>query len=430
MLRVYVKFTAIEPIHTGSDQNLGTLRTLRREKTYVSNVKTVKSRFRKEQKKLQLQAIALLLLRLWDKMDNKARVTIYEEIASKLLYASTASTKESFLQILAEKLDIREISTDKNRRFDVVDILELFDDYELLELVRRNSQYIVALFRKIKDNNFSWKKNTDSSKVSRNTTVSDANATESPEVIISNQLIEILSQPFEEENMVGYVDYVPAISGNSIRGLLRRLVMEDFCKKTGITSLSPEWYHRLFTGGTLSESTGYEDIGKRLELIRMCPPIGLFGSAIGNQTIQGALKVGAPKLICSENKNGMDSYHNFIDIIFGTRLDSSKTETAIMIVGEDKETHQMKYEYEVFVPGSVFEMTLAIDTEEPILKSAFYTMLELFSEHSFILAKSSVGHGNIKIDSIVGGESKNLLYLYSAYLNENKEVILKYFSNE
>lgn len=438
MLKINYTFKALQPIHTGSDENLGTLRTLRREKTLVQNPLPVRTRFLPEQKQLKRQAVALLLFRLWDKMGDKARVTIYEEVASKLLSSTAVRTKEEFLQTVCRKLEIREVTVDSNRRFDVVDILELFDDYELLSLIRSESMYIMAMFRKIKDENIAWMKaRGGKTKVAKETVFGhEDEALRSPEVLIQDELMKVYDQPWQSISQLQAIDYVPVISGNSIRGLLRRMVMHDFCKVVGIEKMHPKTYHWLFTGGTISkgEGTGFEDIGRREQIIKMCPMLGLFGSAVGNQTIQGELKVGQARLKCIENNSGSLSYHDQIEVVFGTRLDSSKLENEIQIEGEDKETHQMKYEYEVYSVGSAFEHSFACTSESVLINSAFGRMLQLFIHQNYIVAKSAIGHGEIDLSELVNayenteGQFSQVDYL--EYLRANAEEIKAYWSIE
>lgn len=430
MLRVNYDFTALQPIHTGSDENLGILRTLRREKVLVQNPKPVRTRFTPEQKRLKRQAIALLLVRLWDKMQDKARVTIYEEVAAKLLSATAVRTKEEFLQRITQKLQIREVTVDANRRFDVVDILELFDDYELLSIIRKESQYIMSMFRKIKDENIAWNKEfKGKTEVAKNTLFGAPDEmNRSPEVLIQDELMKVFEQSWRETEEVQAIDYVPVISGNSIRGMLRRLAMYDFAQVAGIEKIAPNIYHQLFTGGTINDSTGFEDIGKRFELIDLCPMLGLFGSAVGNQTLQGDLKVSQCKLRCTENGNGSLSYHDQVEVVFATRLDSSKLENDIMIEGEDKETHQMKYEYEVFAAGSIFQHGFACTSDKPLIISAFWRLLRLFKENPYITAKSSVGHGEIDLSGIVVPEGADELYLQ--HVEAKKAAMKNFWSTE
>lgn len=430
MIKIDYTFKTKQPLHTGSDENVGILRTLRREKILINDQRPLKSRFLPEQRKLKRQAVALLLLRLWDKMDDRARVTIYDEIAGKLLSSSSCPNKEEFLQTICKKLKIREVTTDLNRRFDVVDILELFDDYEFLDMVRRESQYIMTMFRKIKDETIVWNKQFGGkSKVAKETVFGEETII-SPDVLIQNELEKIYAQPWAEYTNGERVEYVPTIMGNSIRGVLRRICMYNFCEQVGITALDDVWYHRLFTGGTIDDSTGFEDVTQKRKLIDLCPMIGLFGCAIGNQTIQGSLRVGQAKLKCLENGNGQQSHYNLTNIIFGTRLDSEKTENLIIVNQTDSTaTHQMLYEYEVINRGAEFEHSLACVSQDPLIQSAFLQMIELFKSDPYITAKESIGHGELDLTNLIyTSDIGNLRYL--EHLKLNKEAIGQFFKSK
>jgi len=62
----------------------------------------------------------------------------------------------------------------------------------------------------------------------------------------------------------------------------------------------------------------------------------------------GKMKVGALRPICIEHGNGYVSFWELIGREFGTRYDSSKSETHIEITDDDKKRNpdQMKYEFE------------------------------------------------------------------------------------
>lgn len=428
MIKIDYRFKALQPIHTGSDVNLGTLRQLRREKVFINRPKSIRSRFRPDQKRLKRQALALLLLRLWDKLPNRNRTTIYEEIASKLLSSTAVRSKEEFLQALCHKLEIREVSTSRDRRFDVVDILELFDDYELLDLIRNESQYIVTFFRKLKDDNIFWIKETGKAKVAKKTIFEEVSEVKSPEVLIMDALEEVINQPFEEITIPSHIDHVPFISGNSFRGLLRRVSMYDFCKLAGIKDLSPQRYHQLFTGGTLTDTNGFEDLAYRDLHVHSCPMLGLFGSAVGKQTITGELRVSKGELICAEHGTGPTSYHDLIDIDFGTRHDTSKSESIVNIEGNDDTTHQMLYQTEVFVTGAEFSHGFYCMSDEELIQSAFWRMLKLFVREPFITAKGAVGYGEIDLSHLLALIPEDGDQLYLKYIADNKDDIRKIWS--
>lgn len=423
MIKVNYTFKAIQPIHTGSDMKLGIFRQLRREKVYLSSPKTIRTRFLPEQKRLKRQALALLLWRLWDKMTDRNRTTIYEEIASKLMASTTVRSKEEFLNMLCWRLGIREVTTAKDRRFDVVDILELFDDYELLELIRTESQYILTFFRKLKDDNIFWLKQRGRAKVAKNTLFQESDLEKSPEVIIMDQLEQVINQPFREETLNSHIEYIPFISGNSFRGLLRRISMYDFCKLADIQNLSPKKYHMLFTGGGLSESNGFEDLGMRRDLIQWCPMLGLFGAAIGKQTITGEIRVSKGELLCSEYGTGPASFHDLISIEFGTRHDTAKNETDLQIQGEDPETHQMYYQQEVFISGAEFRHGFACMSDDELIQSAFWRMLKLFVNDPYITAKGAVGYGEIDLSQLERQIPDRSDVIYKEYVRDNAETI-------
>lgn len=436
MISIKYKFRAKQPLFTGSNEKLGILRTLRKQSVVLDDNIEIKSRFTKDQEKLRRQAVALLLYRLWDKIPDRQRVTIYEEIAAKLLASTSAPNKEEFLQVFCRRLEIRDSTSDYNRRFDVIDILELFDDEELLTLIRKESQYIMQVFRRIKNENIAWQKETGKSKISKNTIFGTTDIEKSPEVLIQDSLEQVMSQPFTVYQIGKRVEQVPVIAGNSLRGLIRRLVMRNYFKFLDIDKLLPRDYHLMMTGGTISEDTGLVDISKKREVFEICPMLFLLGSAIGNQTIQGCLKVGQANLFCKEN--GFDSlgYRSFIEVLFGTRLDSAKLDNMMEFEESEDVTHQMLYEYECFVRGSEFEHEFVLDLEtHPLAKPTFYAMLKIFMDFGFVTAKGSIGHGEIDIKDSLTAEilkvepdfEKHVAQYYS-HLQANKSKIVEYWT--
>jgi len=399
MLKIKHTFTAMQPVFTGSDENHGTLRSLRREKIIMRNPVNITSKFASDE--LRRDAILKILLNVWrninfDSISNSRMMGIWDEFSSKLVASTSCRTRMQFLNMICSKWDVRSLSDDY-----IVEMLDLFNDDEFLETIRNEYQYLTLKLRKlIKDQKESGEKGIAYFNFSGN----------QGEKIIFNKSY----------------DNVPYVAGNSIRGLLRRIVMYDFCKLAGIAKLDKSLYHQLFTGGNLTASTDTEDIERRENYIEMCPMIGLLGSAIGNMTIEGELKVGGARLQCRENGTGDLSYWELVNVVFGTRLDSSKTETDIDLVETGKEpTSQMKYEYEVFIVGSKFDHTFALTTDNELLISAFWHMIELFKENNFICGNSARGSGeiDIKID-VPEGASK----LYLDHIESNKEDIQKYFS--
>jgi len=162
----------------------------------------------------------------------------------------------------------------------------------------------------------------------------------------------------------------------------------------------------------------------------MCPAIGLLGSAIGNQTIEGELKVSGARPQCLEHGTGEVSFWELIETKFQTRLDSSKTEKDIEVISDKKEapTSQMIYQYETFIVGSKFNHSFTLVSDNELLKSAFYHLLILFKENNFICGNSARDSGLIDLSKLEIPRDPNKLYL--EYLEKNKEEIQKYFKNK
>lgn len=398
MLKLNYQVEAKQPLHTGSDESFGTEKSLRREKVLLPEPVKFKSKFKSEIQRRN--AVLNILLNVWknidwDNMSNMRIMNIYDEFSNKLLASTGVRTKEQFLNKLCEKWGIRSLTDDS-----IIDLLDSFNDEELLETIRQEYQYLILLIRKRTKNK---KNDVDEFSI-------DLNA-------------EGSSIEFEK-----HFDTVPFISGNSVRGLLRRLVMKDFCDLTGLKKIDKDLYHQLFTGGNLTNSTAFEDIEKRESYINMCPMIGLLGSAIGNMTIQGELKVGGLRLICKENGTGDKSYWELVDVTFGTRLDSSKTEKGIDVVGATgEEKNQMKYENEVFVRGSRFESVFALTSTSELLISAFWRAMKVYKEFGYIVGQSARDNGLVDIKIDVPDKSDQV---YLDYLEKNKKDIQAYFSTD
>lgn len=393
--KVKYQIKALQPIHTGSDENYGTETRLRRERVLLPEPLIFQSHFANNADRRK--AIAYILYAVWkgidwDSVGRSRLMNIYDEFSGKMLASTGVRTKEQFLTRICQKWGIRSLKDD-----DVLDLLDKFNDDEFLDTVRNECQYLILLLRKI---------------------VKSKGETGSIE--------------FDKTSSTSFVksyDQVPYISGNSIRGLNRRLVMKDFCDRVGIDKLDKDVYHQLFTGGNITESTGFEDIVKRQELIAMCPMLGLFGSAIGNMTIQGTLKAGAARLKCQENGTGPLNYWELVETNFATRLDSSKTEYGIDIdetnPGKNKSANQMKYEYEAFVKGAEFDSVMAETSGNDLLMSAFWHMLKLFSDYGYIAGNSARDNGLIQINTEHDYTPESQ---YAEYLEANKSQIKKYFN--
>jgi CRISPR/Cas system CSM-associated protein Csm3 (group 7 of RAMP superfamily) len=232
---------------------------------------------------------------------------------------------------------------------------------------------------------------------------------------------------------------VPIISGNGVRGRLRRLLTRDFLEKVGYQmDLSQKsyqkLYHTLFAGGVLTSAeeesaSGTIDLSLKSKLIKYVLPLRLFGASYSNQMIEGRILVGHMLPICKELKDytGVDSDISFYQLItraFQTRRDELRTSPKEE--DEEDETVQMIIDYECFAPGTKFyhEFILTTSTESEALDlSTLYRTIELWKRAPTIGGKSSVGFGKLKIEYKWPKDVNDKPYL--EFIDKNRDEISK-----
>lgn len=223
------------------------------------------------------------------------------------------------------------------------------------------------------------------------------------------------------------IDSIPCIHGNSIRGNLRALIMQDFLDLLDYTLNSKKVYHFLFDGGMLeavdAKDKGTINLKLKDEIRYNVPPISLLGSAIGNQMIQGKLNVSLAEVVCAETSHYLEtegkdyfSAYGLKNSDFGTRLDSLKEDR------EDGEAAtQMKYEFETLIRGTKFTHEFALLDCLPHERACFIRALNLWNERPYIGGKQATGYGKVQLN--YPGWKKNDEEDYLNYIGDNKEEI-------
>jgi CRISPR/Cas system CSM-associated protein Csm3 (group 7 of RAMP superfamily) len=431
-------------LHTGADTKLGTISPFRKIKFNLISPVHIQTKFEEAEKDLKRDAFALLYLKLWDAIPDKSRLTIYDVFTNKSLNSTYHSFKESWLTRFCELFKINSVVEDlRSNEISVIDLFDLFSNQEFFWAILNENQFIIYRLRQLKDaqkkyyekNKFSSEKS-----IEENKSIKDL----SPVSLLEKNLLNVFERSFFDSAIIKTYDFVPFISGNSIRGKLRRLVMQDFCKAIGINedrfnieqddekkthiSFSPEWYHRLFTGGALNESNAFENIEEREKIIELCPMLGLFGTAIGKQTIEGCLNVSIPTLICKETGLSDTTFNDLLTIDFGTRLDSEKTNNTIDLESSTNYKSgatQMKYEIECLIAGSAFDAGFTLNSNDKLMKIVFQHAINLFVEEGNICAKKSIGYGAVRFEGLETNE--NVSKQYYKYLAANRDAIIDFF---
>ncbi|MGV9198096.1 MAG: RAMP superfamily CRISPR-associated protein [Promethearchaeia archaeon] len=245
----------------------------------------------------------------------------------------------------------------------------------------------------------------------------------------------------EDKDM--YVD-IPIIHGNALRGIWRRIIMNDLTKFLNLEyegnnheneqfTIAKDIYHALFSGGTFKE-VAEKDSGKvyikfKQEIRELLPPISLLGTAYGNQPIPGKFQVSHLIPVCSEMKAYLpevpEKYKNrlnhsafeFRDFMFQTRKDELREERK-----EGEQAVQMLIKYEVMKPGTVFYTELKLIDYTELELSCLARIIELWSANPRIGGKSAVGLGKLKPEFDCDISSKK----YTDFLEENKQRIIDF----
>jgi len=201
----------------------------------------------------------------------------------------------------------------------------------------------------------------------------------------------------------GTTENLPYISGNGIRGPIRRNILDDFYNLLGYTVKTPR-LHYLKSGGSL-ESVSASDSGHiNLEMkreLRKIPLLSLLGYSFGNQMGQGKLQVHMMLPICSELNHllPVQSQYpigNFLTNVFQTRkAEKDISETIESNLREKEAAQQMKYSSRCFAPGAKLCHKFVLNDASDVELSCFARMLELWRKNPIVGGKSAVGYGQI-----------------------------------
>jgi len=215
---------------------------------------------------------------------------------------------------------------------------------------------------------------------------------------------------------------LPVISGNAIRGVLRRKLMEDMLERIDYGPVSPKLHHALYTGGVLesTDGSGALDLPARRKLSDTIPPIALLGTAVLNDMVPGQLKVDFARPFCRETaallaRAGYDdprmrtNARAFRDFTFTTRYDDLR----------EGDSHQMIVTFEYFAAGTAFAHAFHLKHPTPILQASVGAMLEVWAADPVIGGKAAGGFGQLILDYPDAPDPT----LYYDYLESSGDVI-------
>lgn len=238
--------------------------------------------------------------------------------------------------------------------------------------------------------------------------------------------------PFRRQKVMyeGDLIEIPIVTGNSVRGKLRRIASKRLLDILNVKSLSPKLYHVLFTGGALTDAEEVVDVGFIKKTRRLLPCLSLFGAAVGNVIISGRISVGFVFPIGKETEKftGEKSEHSvfeFLELVFYTRKEDYEHEESST---EISETAQMKYEIETLVPGTRFKQYIVLATNDEIELACFRDTWEQFAKDPRLGGQSRVGHGRVTIEHVTNLDSLPSSEKYLEYVQKNAQEIKEFLN--
>lgn len=210
-------------------------------------------------------------------------------------------------------------------------------------------------------------------------------------------------------------------SGNAWRGQLRDLAAAYMLTRLGGLKLGLDSFHLLFSGGRIGGEQSV-DIEQARRMRQAIPMIALFGGGVGNQILQGKLRIGSAYPICREAIPVLPTVlHDAASVVpYGactfekqhSRRDDAKIESIRVhlatpdrvLLGEaparkkDQPADQMRIGMELVCPGVRLYTWATLSDVSEVELGAFVSGLHAFSATPVIGGKSAIGYGLVDLD--------------------------------
>lgn len=220
-------------------------------------------------------------------------------------------------------------------------------------------------------------------------------------------------------------------SGNAWRGQLRdlaaRYMLDKLGGEAGPAQVGQEMFALLFSGGRIG-GTQTTDIGQARRMRAMIPHIAIFGGGVGNQILQGKLRVGNCYPVCREatpvlsNRwQSMAEKIEYTDLTMTkehSRRDDSKIENihtymrdpVAGLLGFDEPSEgkkkperdgpadQMRMRMELLNAGTRLQTWLSLDAASELELGCLVSALHLWADAPHIGGQSSRGYGLADLD--------------------------------
>lgn len=206
---------------------------------------------------------------------------------------------------------------------------------------------------------------------------------------------------FRREKIIqpdGRIELVPIISGNSLRGILRRLGEGLLRECLGYSDLPLSAAHALTNGGSLAKAQAEPLSGRRLaELRSLNPLISIFGCCGGGRMINGCLQVGKVIPVVTETLHLLQpgtvatlDRHSVVALESYSRIGEDTEESSI--------DGQMRFSFETLPAGTRLSSWVRLEHPTAIEVSFLCEVLEEFRSRGHLGGRRAVGHGQVAVE--------------------------------
>lgn len=251
---------------------------------------------------------------------------------------------------------------------------------------------------------------------------------------------------------------IPVISGNAIRHKMVRdpggLYIIKACDLVGKLNLDQANY--LLNGGSLTESSTTENLGRIAEMQTLLPLTRLLGGSLRNQVVGGSLFVLRGLLVCEENRHAItmslpDGYElpeqsilpaeTFISSYQYTRGDAQRRNDSSDLLAEEHndKTNLMIYNGQAIVPGAIFYHGFVLQNISAVeIGALLHSLYQWEASGAFIGGQSRIGHGKMNVsiffqdgEDFMGNElnPSECVKMYVDHVDANKDKIAQWLDD-
>lgn len=226
---------------------------------------------------------------------------------------------------------------------------------------------------------------------------------------------------------------VPVVSGNAIRGMLRRLIMGDLLERVGYKPVDAKGqvrlYHSLFAGGVLEavseKDSGYIDLALKRQIREILPPVALLGTALRNQMMEGKVDVAyavprAKELAGFLREDATYPITATLGDLQKQTFNTRRDEMAQDAKADGGSSSQMLHTWWYIPPGTVFQHGFTLSNPSEIEAACLGQMIALWQERPRLGAKAGTGNAEVRLDYRNVPDPKP----YLMFLEERQEDVL------